>query len=72
MSTQAAQAKLKDAHRELLIAWHRVAQGWQDEAAATFHKEVVEPIEPRIGSALNAMSEMGEVLARARREMDEQ
>lgn len=70
MSTQSAQARLKDGLRELQQAWRQANEQWNDQAAAEFHKDIVEPLEPRVSSALTAMGELGTALGAARREVE--
>lgn len=70
MSTQSAQSRLKDGLRELKLLWQKAREQWQDKAAEDFHKEVIEPLEPRISSALTAMGELGSALAAAQREAE--
>ena len=70
MSTTAAQARLKDAFRELNQAWRRAQEQWRDQAAAEFHKEVIEPLEPRLAQTMNAMATLGEAIQAANREAE--
>jgi hypothetical protein len=70
MSTTAAQARLKDAMRELNLAWRRAQEHWRDQAAAEFHKDVIEPLEPRITQTMSAMGTLGEALQAANREAE--
>lgn len=68
MSTAVAQAKLRDAVRELQFKWQRAREHWDDEAAAQFHNEVIQPIPSRVTSAITAMSRVGELMAAVHRE----
>jgi hypothetical protein len=70
MSTTAPQARLKDAMRELTLAWRRAQEQWRDQAAAEFHKDVIEPLEPRVSQTINAMATLGEAIAMANREAE--
>ena len=70
MSTTAAQARLKDAFRELNQAWRRAQEQWRDQAAAEFHKEVIEPLEPRLAQTMNAIATLGEAIQAANREAE--
>ncbi|HZW05638.1 MAG TPA: hypothetical protein VFF65_00830 [Phycisphaerales bacterium] len=70
MSTTAAQARLKDGLRELNLAWRRAQEQWRDQAAAEFHKDVIEPLEPKVSQALNAMATLGEAIQAANREVE--
>lgn len=70
MSTTAAQARLKDALRELNLAWRRAQEQWRDQAAAEFHKDVIEPLEPRVSQTMNAMASLGDAIQAANRESE--
>ncbi len=50
------------------MKFDRTQDGWDDVAREQFHKNHVEPLEPGLRSALNAMDKMAEMLARARNE----
>jgi hypothetical protein len=70
MSTTSAQARLKDALRELQLTWRRAQEQWRDQAAAEFYKDVIEPLDPRITQTMSAMATLGEVLQAADRETE--
>lgn len=70
MSTQAAQARLKEALRELELAWKRAGETWRDDAAAEFYKDVIEPLEPKVRQTVTAMGELGEALRTAQQESE--
>lgn len=70
MSTTAPQARLKDALRELNLAWARAREQWRDQAAEEFHKEVIEPLEPRVSQTINAMASLGDAILAANREAE--
>lgn len=68
MSSTVSQSRLKDALRDLKARWEVVRGDWDDQAARDFGKDVIEPLEQRILSAMGAMNKMGEVIAAARRD----
>ncbi|MFT3684792.1 MAG: hypothetical protein QM783_07645 [Phycisphaerales bacterium] len=70
MSTTSAQARLKDALRELNLTWRRSQEQWRDQAAAEFYKDVIEPLDPRVLQTISAMATLGEVLQAADREVE--
>lgn len=70
MSTQSAQARLKDAMRELENAWRRAQEEWRDQAAAEFYKDVIEPLPSRVSQTMNAMGTLGEAIQQADRESE--
>lgn len=70
MSTTAAQARLKDALRELNLAWRRAQEQWRDQTAAEFYKDVIEPLDPRVAQTMNAMAALGEAIHAANKETE--
>ena len=68
MSISGSRAKLKDAHRQLLVAWHRAQDTWDDPDSQALWRKQIEPMETTLRATLNAMDSMNEVLERVRRE----
>ena len=68
MSIPGSRAKLKDAHRQLLVAWQRAQESWDDPVSDALWRKQLEPLETTVRAALNAMDSMNEVLERVRRE----
>lgn len=68
MSAGVAQARLKDALRDLKARWETVRGDWDDAAAREFTKDVIEPLELRVLASIGAMGRMSEVIAAARRD----
>ena len=68
MSLTSAQKRLHDARVSLDGAWRSAEARWRDAAAARFHSEHIEQIEPTIHAAINGMQRMAEILERARSE----
>ena len=68
MSIPGSRAKLKDAHRQLLVAWHRAQDTWDDPVSQALWRKQIEPMESTLRATLNAMDSMNEVLERVRRE----
>lgn len=68
MSSAVAQAKLRDAVREVQFKWNRAREVWDDEAAREFHATYINPLPVRVSTAMGAMGRMGELIAAARRE----
>lgn len=61
-------AALIDALKQLRARWSRVRETWQDDAAVTFEKEVIDPLEPAIARAIRAIEQAGELMHQAKRE----
>ena len=68
MSISSSRAQLKDAHRQLLVAWHRAQDTWDDPVSQALWRKQIEPMETTLRATLNAMDSMNEVLERVRRE----
>ena len=68
MSLPASRAKLKDAHRQLMVAWQRANETWDDPVSQALLRNHLEPLETTLRSALNAMDMMTEVVERCRRD----
>ncbi|CAN5707596.1 hypothetical protein BH11PLA1_BH11PLA1_09170 [soil metagenome] len=72
MASGASQSRLKDALKELRMAWYTVKQEWDDSAATKFEEEFILPLEGRIAGAIGAMGRLMEVMDAARRECDKE
>ncbi|MFO0963157.1 MAG: hypothetical protein U0625_09665 [Phycisphaerales bacterium] len=72
MSIAGSRAKLKDAHRQLMVAWQRANETWDDPVAQALWRNHFEPLETVMRSTLNAMDGMNETLERIRRECGEE
>ncbi len=68
MSIPGSRAKLKDAHRQLMVAWQRANETWDDPVSQALLRNHLEPLETTLRGALNAMDMMNEVLERCRRD----
>ena len=71
VNTTSAQARLKDAHRVLVMACQRAREQWNDEASSRFMAEVIDPLETRVRQTMLAMGEFGETLTAAQRDLRE-
>ena len=63
-------ARLDLALRSLQRAWNDAHEQWDDETAAAFHEKFLQPLEPRVRRAMDAIQRMSEVFAGAERELD--
>lgn len=68
MSVSVAQARLKDALRELKLRAERAKGEWDDAARREFEEQYLAPLEAQVQAAMNAMARIGEVCAAARRD----
>ncbi len=68
MSITSSAAGLAQSRRDLFIHWQAVSQIWQDERAKNFHRDYLEPVDPAVRRACDAITEMSAILERAMRE----
>lgn len=68
MSIPGSRAKLKEAHRQLLVAWQRAQETWDDPVSQALSRNHLDPLETTVRAALGAMDSMNETLERVRRE----
>lgn len=59
---------LSDATKQLLVAWKKTQRDWDDQRSREFAKRYLEPMEPRVRSALAAIDELDAAIAAAKRE----
>ncbi len=68
MSANVAKANLMDAMKQLRARFDAIKYVWNDEAAKRLEREVIDPLEPKILTAVKGMEHVGELLAQARRD----
>jgi len=71
MSDSSHKAKLKDAARTLHAQWSVIRSQWNDAQSDRVQREVVERAEQAVHLALKALDQLGEVMARVRKECSE-
>lgn len=59
---------IHDAAKELKHAWRKARESWQDDNAQRFAREVLEPLAPKIRSAVSGIDALGAAEQRARAE----
>ncbi len=67
MSASTGRAMLADASKQLMTAWARAREHWDDQAARRFEKTYLEPIAPKLHATQGAMEKLAEATAAARR-----
>jgi hypothetical protein len=72
MSVKVAKVNLVDALKELQANWGRVKDRWGDAAAAQFQADYIDGLETRIRAAIGAIDKIGELMASAKRECEDQ
>ncbi|MBX3322361.1 MAG: hypothetical protein KF757_05170 [Phycisphaeraceae bacterium] len=67
MSSTVGRAMLADAAQQLMVAWARARESWNDNAAAGYEKKYIEPLGPKVRSTIGAMEKLSDASASARR-----
>jgi hypothetical protein len=68
VSTQSAEAILADAIKQLRQRWERVKDRWDDPASRHIQKEIIDPLESLVRTAIRAVDQAGGLMAAAKRE----
>jgi Rho-binding protein len=63
-------AKMASAYKKLRVQWEDTKDRWHDENRANFEKNYLDPLEPQITAALDAINALAEVMNRAQRECE--
>jgi hypothetical protein len=68
MADASSKAKIKDTLSVMHAQWSQIRQEWRDSACEAITREAVEGADDPVRVALLALDELGEAIARARRE----
>ena len=68
MSLGTSKGMVADATKQLIDAWKLARRDWDDDTARWFEAEFLEPIGPKVRSAIAAMDKLAAMTARAERE----
>ncbi len=68
MSVSTGRARLFDAYKKLRQHWQRTSETWRDETHAEFERHYMDLLDKQVRTAMNAMGQIDEVLAKIRRE----
>ena len=68
MSANVAKANLHDAYKQLRLRFDVIKQTWEDDAARRFQREVIDPIESKVLTAIKGMEHVGELMGQVRRD----
>ncbi|MCA9080287.1 MAG: hypothetical protein KDA58_06985 [Planctomycetaceae bacterium] len=68
---QSSSGRIQDALEVLLIRWDETREVWKDQRAERFDEEVIQPLREQIAIATPAIGHITQVIARARREVEE-
>jgi hypothetical protein len=62
--------KLLLSYQALKLAWNNTAEQWRDSVRAEFEATYLEPLEPEIKAAVDAIQRLDQVLAQAYHECE--
>jgi hypothetical protein len=63
-------AKISSAYKAMRLNWDDTKDHWHDANRRRFEEAYVDPLEPQIAAALEAISRLAELLSRAERECE--
>lgn len=63
-------AKMMSAYKVLKVHWEDVKEHWQDANSRRFEETYLEPLEPQMKAALEAIGTLAELLGRAERDCE--
>ena len=66
MSLDLARHRLLSSHEALVENWESTRHVWQDQIAAAFARERLEPVAPLVAATLGAMDRLSQVLNEVR------
>lgn len=64
-------SRIRRALDDLLLTWDTAQADWNDPVSAAFYKERIEPLEPVVKSALDAIGRLQLVATSAQRDLEE-
>ncbi len=70
MSDATNLAKLKDTLRTMRTNWQALRQEWRDPASDTINREVFEPAEDAVRTAILALEQLSQAIDHAKRDCD--
>ena len=63
-------AKIASAYKTLRLQWEGAKEHWHDTNCKRFEENYIDPLEPQIRDALEAIGNLAELLSRAQRECE--
>ena len=63
-------AKISTAYKTMRVHWEDTKEHWHDENRRRFEENFIDPLEPQIAAALDAIAALAEILNRAQRECE--
>ena len=71
MSLGVSKGMVADAAKQMIGAWRTARRDWDDEQAAWFEREFLEPISPKVRGTVGAMDKLASLAAQAERDCDD-
>jgi hypothetical protein len=71
VSIGASKGMVADAAKQLITAWKATRRDWDDDAARWFEREFLDPVSPKIRSAVSAMDKLASLAAQAERDCND-
>ena len=66
MSLSVGKTKLDSAMRDLMAAWNKAGDHWNDALREDFNAQHLAPLHPRVKAAIDAMDKMSSMTDRAK------
>jgi hypothetical protein len=63
-------AKIATAYKTMRVHWEDTKEHWHDDNRRRFEEKFIDPLEPQIAAALDAIGSLAELLGRAERECE--
>ncbi|HEY2827270.1 MAG TPA: hypothetical protein VGJ04_06685 [Pirellulales bacterium] len=63
-------AKITSAYKKMRLNWDATKDHWHDQNRDHFEKNYLDPLEPQLVAALDAISALADVLSRAQRDCE--
>ncbi len=68
MSVRVSQTQLTDAYKLLRQRWERVRERWDDPNSRALQRDLIDPLEGAVRSAVNALDGVAELITAAARD----
>jgi hypothetical protein len=63
-------AKIATAYKTLRLHWESTKEHWHDDNRRRFEEDYLDPLEPQVAAALEAIGNLSEVMRRAEQECE--
>jgi hypothetical protein len=62
--------KIASAYKKMRLHWDAAKDHWHDQNQIRFERDYLDPLEPQIAAALDAISALADVMGRAERDCE--